>query len=65
VLDLNIDLSRLPQPGQVAGALLPKRLLGTRWLQSVERRQQDMAGRSLLTLDDWKRKMAYTQQMME
>eukprot|EP00775_Hariotina_reticulata_P006279 gene6279-6518_t len=27
--------------------------------ESVERRQQDMAGRSLLTLDDWKRKMSY------
>lgn len=65
VLDLKIDLDRLPPPGQVASALLPKRLLGLRWLQSVEKRQQDMAGRSLLTLDDWKRKMAYTQQMME
>jgi hypothetical protein len=57
VLELEVDLSRLPQ--QEPGALLSKRLLGPRWFQSVERRQQDMAGRSLLTLDDWKRKMSY------
>lgn len=57
VLELDVDLSRLPQ--NESGALLSRRLLGPRWFQSVERRQQDMAGRSLLTLDDWKRKMSY------
>lgn len=63
VLDLSVDLERLPPPGQLASVLLPKRLLGLRWLQSVEKRQQEMVGRSLLTLDDWKRKMQ-VQQMM-
>lgn len=65
VLDLTIDLSRLPQPegGRAAEAILPKRLLGLRWMQSVEKRQQELAGRSLLSLDDWKRKMDLQQMM--
>eukprot|EP00878_Enallax_costatus_P014289 GHUV01014947.1.p1 GENE.GHUV01014947.1~~GHUV01014947.1.p1 ORF type:complete len:475 (+),score=186.52 GHUV01014947.1:340-1764(+) len=65
VLDLTIDLSRLPQPdpGKAAEAMLPKRLLGLRWMQSVEKRQQELTGRSMLTLDDWKRKMDLQQMM--
>eukprot|EP00879_Flechtneria_rotunda_P020529 GHRR01021600.1.p1 GENE.GHRR01021600.1~~GHRR01021600.1.p1 ORF type:complete len:318 (+),score=144.59 GHRR01021600.1:596-1549(+) len=57
VLELSLDLGQL-QHSNPAG-LLPKRVLGLRWYQTVQKRQQEMAGRSLLTLDDWKRKMAY------
>jgi hypothetical protein len=56
-LSLNVDLSRLPH-GQPT-AMLPRRVLGQRWLMSVQARQQGMEGRSMLTLDEWKRKTAF------
>jgi hypothetical protein len=52
VLDLSVDLSRLPPPADPT-AQLPKRLLGRRWLDSVAARQAHMANWTLISLDDY------------
>jgi hypothetical protein len=54
VLDLNIDLSALPRQ---AADLMPKRVLGPRWYQTTEQRQQRVcAGRTLISLDEWRQR---------
>lgn len=52
VLDLSVDLSKLP--GTHPTALLPKRVLGLRWYESVQRRQQAMGHLHMMSLEDYK-----------
>lgn len=61
VLDLSVDLSTLPRAQQ---DLVPRRVLGPRWYQMVERRQQEIvAGRHLISLQEWRQRCEQTRAM--
>lgn len=54
VLDLNIDLSILPHSQQ---SLVPKRVLGPRWYQTLDKRQQEIvAGRNIISMQEWRQR---------
>lgn len=58
VLDLNVDLTALPQAQQ---DLVPKRVLGPRWYQTLEKRQQAIVvGRHLISLQEWRQRCEQT-----
>jgi len=58
VLDLSVDLGSLPtQPVD----LVPKRVLGLRWYQTAQKRQQEIvAGRHLISLHEWRQRCEQT-----
>lgn len=58
VLDLNLDLSGLPQS---QADLLPKRVLGPRWYETTAKRQADIvAGRQVISLQEWRQRCEQT-----
>lgn len=38
---------------------LAKRLLGPRWHQSLSHHSQDLGGKTVLSIEDWKRRAGY------
>lgn len=58
MLDLNVDLTALPRAQQ---DLVPKRVLGPRWYQTLEKRQQAIvSGRHLISLQEWRQRCEQT-----